>query len=323
MLRRLPLSKYGRIARCLLSNLLTDKPFYPFYASFKLTSRCHFACAFCNIKDEHRPDLPTERVKRILDNLSDSSVALVSFEGGEPLLRSDIGELLEYARSKDFYLLFTTSERKLEHYPMKAYARYIDFLHISIDEGHNNLQMFDRLEEFARFGTRLSIQVVVTRDTLQWLEEKVRRCAQAGANMVVMPAVHMNRTEDRFPDLDRFQAELGWLKQAYPGIIYTPDGYFERVKKRRCSPESIIIDSTGELFYPCHILEKKGPDLSEQSLMDYLVSPEAHASRREMARCEKGCGWFQYFSIGEFTSIKTALRSLMPFRQQRLRYTPK
>jgi hypothetical protein len=34
-------------------------------------------------------------VKRILDNLSRSSVLMTSFEGGEPLLREDIGELLD------------------------------------------------------------------------------------------------------------------------------------------------------------------------------------------------------------------------------------
>ena len=38
---------------------------------------------------------------------------MTSFEGGEPLLRDDIGELLAYARQCSFYLLFTTSEKNL------------------------------------------------------------------------------------------------------------------------------------------------------------------------------------------------------------------
>jgi len=311
-MRLLPLKKYGLVAKCLLKNKMAHEPIYPFYASFKLTSRCHFSCSFCNIKDEKREDMGTENVKRILSNLSDSSVVLVSFEGGEPLLRQDIGELLRFARERDFYLLFTTSERRLERYPMKEYCRFIDFLHISIDEGHDNLLMLDRLGEYRAYGARLSIQMVVTRDTLRSLEKKIRLCHEAGAAAVVMPAVHMNRTGDMFPDWDRFETEIRRLKKAYPKTIFTPDGYFDAVRRGKCSAESVIIDTNGELYYPCHILEAKGPDLAITPLMSYVESKEAASARRLMESCERKCGWFQYFAIPEFTSIRTALSALGP-----------
>jgi MoaA/NifB/PqqE/SkfB family radical SAM enzyme len=311
-MRLLSPGKYGRVARCLLRNRTSGEPIYPYYASFKLTSRCHFNCPFCNIKDEKHEDLGTEKVKRILENLSDSSVVLVSFEGGEPLLRQDIGELLSFARTQDFYLLFTTSERRLERYPMKEYCRFIDFLHISIDEGHGNLLMFDRLEEYRSYGSNLSVQIVVSRDTLHALKDKIRRCHEAGASAVVMPAVHMNRTGNVFPDWDAFEREVRRLKKAWPGTIFTPDGYFSAVRKGKCSTESVIIDTNGELYYPCHILETKGPDLALTPLMSYLTSPEASEARKVMAACKRGCGWFQYFAIPEFTSIRTVLSALKP-----------
>src|SRR5205823_3126142 len=81
-------------------------------------------------------DMPTEDVKAVLDNLARSSVIVCSFEGGDPLVRDDILELLKYQYEKPWYLLFTTSERDMqERYPMPEYGKYIDFLHISIDEG--------------------------------------------------------------------------------------------------------------------------------------------------------------------------------------------
>lgn len=312
MIRLISPVKFGRVLSALIRNRMARESLFPFYASFKLTSRCHFSCAFCNIKDESRPDLPADRVFRILDNLSRSSVVLVSFEGGEPLLRNDIGRLLEYARSKDFYLLFTTSERHPERYPLKEYGRYIDFLHVSIDEGHRNLELYDRLEDFMGLGPQLSVQVVVTADTLPALEEKVRRCHGAGANTVVMPAVHMNRTQDRFPDLARLQDEIGRLKALYPDTIWTPDGYFEAVREGRCSTASVIIDSDGTLFYPCHILETRGPDLSRTDLMEFLRGGEASAARRSMKGCGRQCGWYQYFSINDFVSAGSAWKALRP-----------
>ena len=294
-MRLLSLSKNARIAACLVKNRVAGEGI------------------FCNIKEErNRLDLPMHTVKKILDTLSDSSVALVSFEGGEPLLRNDIAELLSYARSKQFYLLFTTSEHALEKYPMREYARYIDFLHISIDEGHNNLRMFERLAEFQSYGSQLAVQVVVTRDTLPALAEKAAQCHRHGASMVIMPAVHMNRTGDFFPDMDAFTAEIRRLKKLYPALILTPDGYGAAVRNSACSSESIIIDSDGRLFYPCHIRETKGPDLSVIPLMTYLTSPEAVAARRDMRACRKQCGWFQYFSIRDYTSVTSAAAALWP-----------
>ena len=107
---------------------------------------------------------------------------MTSFEGGEPLLRDDIGELLRYARQQcGFYLLFTTSVRDLESYPLEDYGRYIDFFHISIDEGHDNLALYDALPRLVkRLESQVSVQVVVTRDTILSLETKVQRCHAAG-----------------------------------------------------------------------------------------------------------------------------------------------
>ncbi|MBL8027172.1 MAG: radical SAM protein [Fibrobacteres bacterium] len=312
MLRIIPVKKYLKVAKSLIANRIAGESVYPVYASFKLTRRCHFSCKFCNIKDNSAVDMSTEKVKQILDNLSKSSVVLVSFEGGEPLLRPDIRELLQYARSKNFYLLFTTSERKLERYPMKEFAEYIDFLHISIDEGHGNLEMLDRLKEYASYGTRLSIQIVVEKETLGALENKVKLCYEAGANVVIMPAVQMDRTDNHFPDLEMFETEMKRLKRLYPYTTYTPDGYFNAVRKGICSTASVVIGADGYLSYPCHIRDEKGPDLSQVDLMDWLKGEEAKSARERMKNCGRNCGWFQYFSISDFVTPAKVIDALRP-----------
>ncbi|MDD5675923.1 MAG: radical SAM protein, partial [Chitinivibrionales bacterium] len=144
-MRLLPLTCYLPTLQGVVANARANDAVFPFYASFKLTCRCHFGCPFCNVKQFPTPDLSTDAIKTVLDNLSRSSVLMVSFEGGEPLLRADIGELLAYARRCKFYLLFTTSVKNILDYPLKEYAAFIDFLHVSIDEGHNNLELFDVL----------------------------------------------------------------------------------------------------------------------------------------------------------------------------------
>ena len=116
-MRILPLKHYIHTIDGLVDNFVEREKVYPFYASLKVTSHCHFGCSFCNMKKELAKDLPTEEIMAIMDNLSRSPVIMTSFEGGEPLLRDDIGDLLDYARAEcKFYLLFTTSVRNLFDY---------------------------------------------------------------------------------------------------------------------------------------------------------------------------------------------------------------
>jgi len=314
-MRYLSAAKYLRAVRSLIANKIRGEDAYPFYASFKLTNRCRFRCKFCNVWMETTPELDTAGVKKVLDNLSKSSVILVSFEGGEPLLRSDIGELLEYASSKSFYLLFTTSEPRLDHYPMADYAKYIDFLHISVDEGHKNLFMFKHLDMFKKWNRSVCIQTVVTRDDLPQLESKVKRCYEAGIKIVVMPAVHLDKTADYFPDAEIFMNKCLSLKTKYPKTIIAPDGYLKALNNgTECSASSIIIDVDGRLFYPCRKLNTKTADLTQVDLNSYLNTDAARTYRKQMRECSLHCGWYQYFATPSFTSLSGIIDALKPYR---------
>jgi MoaA/NifB/PqqE/SkfB family radical SAM enzyme len=315
-MRILPVRKYAKIASALIRNRIRGEDIFPFYASLKLTNKCRFRCKFCNVWMETTPELDTAGMKKVIDNLSDSSVLLVSFEGGEPLLRPDIGELLEYFSRKPLYLLFCTSERRLEKYPMEEYCRYIDFLHISIDEGHKNLYMFDNLKLYRRWNRNVCVQTVVTADDLPELEWKVRRCHQAGVKIVVMPAVHLNKTENYFPGTDKFMSVCLALKKKFPRTIISPDTYFRNLNNGvGCSSSSIIIDVDGRLFYPCRKLDIKTADLTRVDLHSYLQSEEAAEYRKMMAECEHHCGWYQYFATPSFTKLSAIRDAFRPYRE--------
>lgn len=316
-MRKLPKKKFLQTAAYIVRNKLAKETVYPFYCSFKLTRRCNFTCSFCNcwhVKSRWK-DLPTEDVKNILNNIGQSSIIVCSFEGGDPLVRDDIGELLRYQYQKPWYLLFTTSERDMQHrYPMADYCKYIDFLHVSIDEGHKNLEMFDDLEEYTRWGSIVTVQIVVTKYDADALEWKIRRCYEAGAKAVVMLAVHLKNTRDHFPDLTMMSRRGLELKKKYPGVIISPDGYFQRILLAHgCDASSIIVDADGRLFYPCRVLEEKTIDLRDTSLMEYLTSSDAAERRRRMSSCELRCAWYQYFATQSFVNPKEILSAWMPY----------
>lgn len=309
----LPPKAYVPTIKGLAKNVFKREPIYPFYASFKVTPRCHFGCPFCNMHTHEQVDLSTEKMKAILDNLSRSPILLTSFEGGEPLLRDDIEELVDYASGCNFYLMFTSSARDILESNIHNFIDKVDFLEVSMDEGHGNLEMFDLLPELTKMPTDVSVQTVVTADTLDSLEEKVEKVWQAGANMVIIPAAEMDGAKKKsFPNIDKFESELRRLKRKYPATIHTPLGYFDAYRKAKCSPASIIISPDGKLFYPCNMKNSKRIDLAEHDLTQWLTSEEAIADRASMKSCDINCGWYQYYSIDAYLSPVTISEALRP-----------
>ncbi len=296
------------------TNYLAKECIYPFYASFKVTHICSLKCDFCNVWREKTPDLSKEDVFKVIDNIANSSIVVLSLEGGDPLVRKDLGEILQYAHQKPFYLFFTTNGHLLDKRPMKEYGKNIDYLHISIDEGHGNLAFFDRLEEFQSYGPEICIQIVVTRETLPVLEEKVKRVYEVNARTVVMPACHLDGTDDFYPDPKQFQGEILRLKQKYPNTITTPKGFLDNINRPHgCSTSSVIIDSDGGLFYPCRTVGKHLYNFTEGSFMEFLRTPEAKHARIAMDQCNRSCGWYQYFATDVFASPRSLYSSISPY----------
>jgi len=322
-MRLLPISRYVQFLKYRAINIINGEAIFPFYASFKITRRCTRRCPFCDCWKSKIPDLSTKEIYKIMDNLASSSIMLLSFEGGDPLVRPDILEILKYAEKKPYYFFFTTAGDLFGKHPkLKEIAKYPDYIHVSIDEGHGNLEYLDRLKEFQSYGPEITVQIVVTKNDLQNLEYKVKKIHDAGARTVIMPAVDLdlNASVKFFPGTENFKKEILRLKEKYPGTITTPDGYLERFEKMHgCASDSIIVDADGSLFYPCRVKGKKPFNLLDGKLNDFLLSPEAEEYRQEMRNCTRQCGWYQYYSTESFVSFSESLKSYYPYLKDKIK----
>lgn len=299
-----------RFFRGYLSNYIRGDFDHPFYASFKVTHRCNLRCKFCNVWAEKMPDLGTSRVCRIIDNLSRSSTFTISFEGGEPLLRKDMGEILKYTHDLSNYILFTTNGLLIDKRPFEEYAKYFDFLQLSIDEGHENTYLLDRLGYFADLGIKTTIQTVVTKNDLDKVEEKVRTASEFGHKILVMPAFNFDGTEDMTPDLARLREILMRLKHEYGNTLTTSEAYINSFDSPyTCRTLSIMVEPNGDIIYPCMATGTRLGNLLEDDLMELLGSDRAKNDRAMMMRCQKHCLIYCHAESSHLMS----LRGLMPY----------
>jgi MoaA/NifB/PqqE/SkfB family radical SAM enzyme len=73
-------------------------PNRPYHVQWMLTRKCNYRCRGCNVwREQNIEELSTEDVKRGLDILKELGVIEVVLSGGNPLLRDDIGEIIEYS----------------------------------------------------------------------------------------------------------------------------------------------------------------------------------------------------------------------------------
>ncbi|MBR2833081.1 radical SAM/SPASM domain-containing protein [Lactococcus carnosus] len=75
---------------------------------FELTNQCNLRCTHCyNIDylESNKEDLSTNEIKKIIDSALEIGVRDIGFSGGEPFMRKDIYDLLEYSKNNPVHVL--------------------------------------------------------------------------------------------------------------------------------------------------------------------------------------------------------------------------
>lgn len=96
------------IALTLIGKRIT-KAKAPFLISWSLTNRCNHHCEYCGIWKMKTNELNTEEVFFVIDELSQCGNKAIAFTGGEPLIRDDIAEIIDYCFYKGIYTKLTTN----------------------------------------------------------------------------------------------------------------------------------------------------------------------------------------------------------------------
>ena len=104
--------RYGRQSKDLPAHLLQFSSDKKPVVVWNTTRACNLNCIHCYAKAVHQSrdrELTTEEGFHLIDDLATFGVPVLLFSGGEPLLRSDLPELTEYAVSKGMRAVISTN----------------------------------------------------------------------------------------------------------------------------------------------------------------------------------------------------------------------
>jgi MoaA/NifB/PqqE/SkfB family radical SAM enzyme len=104
----------------------------PLITSLALTFKCNLRCSFCGIWKEHRRDILTdEQIKQLISEFSDGGMQILIFTGGEPLLRNNIKEIIDFSNDCGIYTHLVTNGTLIKNRIREI--KKIDSISVSID----------------------------------------------------------------------------------------------------------------------------------------------------------------------------------------------
>ena len=123
-------SRLFKLAYSVIKGYLTGG-YYPVFVTWSATNRCQANCSYCNINERSNTEMTTDQVKNLIDEITGLGCQRFGIWGGEPLVRDDIGEVIDYASSRGLFVTLTTNGYEV---PAKIeLIKNLDILMISID----------------------------------------------------------------------------------------------------------------------------------------------------------------------------------------------
>ena len=177
---------------------LTGK-YVPFYVGFFVNKHCNFSCMYCYGKyNEYQgKEVPLSQVKQIIAELDKAGTKRICILGGEPLLRNDIGEIVNDFRDRRIQVIMNTNGELLRK-RIKDLKR-LNHVYVSFDgtkEGHDANRgagtyekALDGIDAALEEGIPLGIVSVMTNNNIQDLPFIVDFAKQRNLSLYVYTAM--------------------------------------------------------------------------------------------------------------------------------------
>jgi radical SAM protein with 4Fe4S-binding SPASM domain len=282
---------------------------------WEITSRCNLRCRHCYISKGER-ELPWPEVKQIADSLSNLGIEEVILSGGEPLLRRDIFEIVDYLHKLGHGVDVCTNGTLLTDDAARELSHYLSEISVSLDgcnswlyermrgETESFSNVVQGIEALGNYGCEVHIITVVTAINYDYLPEIVRLAYQLGSESITLLGLVDQATPLRLtPEQKTFvQSLIRDLQQQYQGkFAVNSKRIFDSPPFHKCRAGLDVfgIDASGNLL-PCILLKRlrlwefDGSGryaLAHENLARIKAEIETWLARRcEFSPlCQKGC----------------------------------
>lgn len=216
----------------------------PICLTWELTYACNLECVHCLSSSGRRDpsELTTVEAKRVLDELAALQVFYINIGGGEPMIRRDFFELVEYSIGNDIGVKFSTNGAFIDARKARRLAA-MDYLDVQISLDGTDAATNDAIRGAGSYDTAIAamthlrdadfgpfkISVVVTRHNVAQLDEFKSLAESFGAQLRITRLRPSGRGADAWHDLhptNTQQREIYEWLLAHGDDVLTGDSFF-------------------------------------------------------------------------------------------------
>jgi mycofactocin radical SAM maturase len=216
----------------------------PICLTWELTYACNLACVHCLSSSGRRDprELKTAECKGVIDELERMQVFYVNIGGGEPTVRRDFWELVEYATAHHVGVKFSTNGSRISA-SRAAWLAAADYVDVQVSLDGATAAVNDRVRGAGSYDTALTamahlagagfagfkLSVVVTRENAGQLDEFKAIADEFGAQLRLTRLRPSGRAVDVWDELHPTAAQqrtvYDWLL-AHGEEVLTGDSFF-------------------------------------------------------------------------------------------------
>jgi len=316
-------------------------PYRPYHVQWLITQECNYRCRGCNVwrNKQKIEELNTEEVKKGLDILRKLGVIEIVFSGGNPLLRKDIDEIIEYSSKYFLTTIYDNGSTALE----KINAlRTVDFVAISLDslnEKKNDYvkgvpgswkKAMDAIVQLNDEGISVGVSPTISQFNIDEMIDFTKYFVNLGIPVWYclywydLPKkgqlFKIGKKVDEFEIVDRKKFvevcdSLLEMKKKYEGIFITGRTlealkhlflYEERTWKCRALQSFFMVDPQGRVA-GCHL---RKPATSIFELPEVWNSENFHELRCTYERCTR-CAYLCYIFYSLYSDVWSNMEILL------------
>ena len=268
-------------------------------------------CSFCNVwrKNIFENEATTSELTKRLMECWDLGCSVTSFTGGEPLLRGDIGKLLEFSSKNIGLFTGLVTNGILLDKKIDEISKYTDFLAVSFDV--NNKQTFNRtrgvdafekveknIELAKRMGVEIDLFSVITKETFEFIDDTIEFAKSleipihfSSVDNVPRESVEISEAEKlKINETSKILKKLSEEKKKYKKIHFESDyfrfqslGGFDRFIGCSSASTTISLKPDASIALPCPFFTLMAIK-KDENLRNLLNSEKARSIIKECGK---------------------------------------
>ena len=298
--------------------------------AWELTRNCNLNCVHCRARASCGPfegELSTEECRKVIDSISSFSTPTVILTGGEPLMREDIFQIIEYGREKGLRMViaingtFLTGEiaHRLKDSGIMRVSMSLDGKDAASHDSFRGVTgSFESVMRAAGIlmdvGLPFQINTTITRlnvNDLQAIYDLVRKIgAVAWHTFLLVPVGRGEGLKGDELNARMYEEVLEWLysvekKNELEMKVTCAPHYYRIVKEKGDTPKSagclagksfMFISHRG-IAQPCGYLEMDSGDVRKEGVQKVWEASPVFNALRDLSGYKGKCGPCKYLKI--------------------------